>query len=260
MRKQFILSLGVLFAFIALTLIGSAKIIEVPDAGARMNLMIVGGDVPAAGGGETVSFRSYASACNGNPSGDYVTVNVPAGVQTGDIMIGYAGGDNDENMVALAGWTQIDESTYDGTMTSGTYYRIVDGAEDASYNFSGGASHNDYMCGVIAAFSKSGGAFTVPTTANYHSLKGATATGITTDSTTVVSNDDILFTGWITDGAATVSEGPGGTQMGSLIQDNATLGLAAFYHDDVTTGAVTKTLTWSASDQHMATAIIIHAE
>ena len=66
-----------------------------------------GGDAAAGGGGETVSFRSYASACNGNPSGDYVTVNVPAGVQTGDIMIGYAGGDNDENMVALAGWTQI---------------------------------------------------------------------------------------------------------------------------------------------------------
>ena len=57
MKRQFILSLLVLFVFITATLVGYSKIIEVPDVDARMNLMILGGEAPAAGG----------ESCSGSP-------------------------------------------------------------------------------------------------------------------------------------------------------------------------------------------------
>jgi hypothetical protein len=50
MKKKLFFSLGVVFILMAFTL-GIAEIFKVPDVQARMNVMIVGGETPAGGGG-----------------------------------------------------------------------------------------------------------------------------------------------------------------------------------------------------------------
>ncbi|MDZ7661486.1 LamG domain-containing protein [Thiohalophilus sp.] len=94
---------------------------------------------------------------NGSP----LSLDIPAGVETGDVLIAQVAVRRDDfcftncdNISAPAGWTKVRDDVsglwLDRTSTQTIYYRVVDGSEPASYQWT---FPNDRAAGGITAFS-----------------------------------------------------------------------------------------------------------
>ena len=194
---------------------------------------------------------TYVASTEGQNS-----VAQPAGTLVGDIMVWLGGYDT-----AAAGpcqlppdFTRIDhlESSYASTVSG---YRIVDGNETTPFlagSFITGAT--------ILTFRKSGGSWTVPTTENLHSVNDEDNVGavISTASVTPVSVSDILVCSFMNDGGDAISVGP----PDMTLRKTSTFSswrVSTYSMVAGQTAPITKEVTYSATDNRCAYAIILNA-
>jgi hypothetical protein len=85
---------------------------------------------PSAG----ITFRSASSAQN--PTATTLTINVPAGVQPGDVMVAGIGIRGAPSVATPAGWTFLRKDAAGTYTTQALYYRVVTGPEPLSYTWS----------------------------------------------------------------------------------------------------------------------------
>src|SRR5690606_5709143 len=83
---------------------------------------------------------------------DEVTVDVPAGVGAGDLMVAFVGLIGVVDVIAPAGWTPIDTPADAGSnLRIGAYVRTASGSEPADYTWQFGS--NRKYCGCMLAYS-----------------------------------------------------------------------------------------------------------
>lgn len=88
----------------------------------------------------------------GNVSAASIAVSVPSRTVAGDVMIAAVTTRNAATITAPAGWTAVGglNTSSGSTMRSAVYYRVVTGAEPASYTFT--LSSSGRAVGIIAAY------------------------------------------------------------------------------------------------------------
>lgn len=149
-----------------------------------------------------IAFRAAATGTRGGAASP-CTVNVPAGVVNGDVMVAVvmAGGAN--TLTPPAGWTQLDVAFSLGP-SIGSWYRVAS-SEPASYNWTYSGSLN--VTGIISAYSGVDTTTPVPQHSAWH--RRTSSTLITGDSiTTTVNGTWILHLGG--DSSATTITQPSG--------------------------------------------------
>lgn len=173
----------ILFAILAL--------VFTPIAIARMSLPLAVSVVPAVGG-ISVSYRSYSS--DGTENGADCVLTKPSGTASSDLLITFLVIDSTTPDITTppTGFAEVDDTTEGGTLRGHTYWKEAGGSEPASYTWTYSGSDNA-VCHMIAV-QKTGGSWTDPTTANYHSIvgSGGTNTTITTTSVTANTGDTLL--------------------------------------------------------------------
>ena len=110
-----------------------------------------------------ISFSSYASGTT--------SVAVPAGVQDGDLLVGFFGYDAPSAGAIPSGFTLIDAMAGNG-LYGKSAYKIASG-ESGSY------SCNPNTASMVIAIQKTSGDWEAPTQADLHSEKARSATNIT---------------------------------------------------------------------------------
>lgn len=202
----------------------------------------------------SIAFRSFES--DEQAAVGSLTISVPAGVVSGDLLIAFICHDAVDSITPHADFTEIDYDSVSTAVQCASYYRIADGGEDADYTWTFGTTNN--ASGHIIAISKTSGTWTVPTTANYHSVTGAFLTTIESAAVDVVSGD-ILLIGYGSDGGGrTVVTPPPDMDITSLLNSQGT-SIVSYYEEGIAAGSPTKSLTWSAGDQVIAMAVVAHA-
>lgn len=103
---------------------------------------------PAQG---AVTYR--AAACAQNEASTSLTIAVPSGTATGDLLVASVGAANSAALATPSGWTQVPNLR--GTVGSGqelvTWYRFAPASVPASYTFASG-SGTDALAGSISTF------------------------------------------------------------------------------------------------------------
>lgn len=101
----------------------------------------------ASGTGGVAAIEFVASAQAGTAAST-LTINKPAGVQSGDLLIALCGTKAGRTWTGDTGWTEvIDQGVAPSTRVA---YLIAGGSEPATYTFT--SSSSDALSGVIAAF------------------------------------------------------------------------------------------------------------
>ncbi|MFA9392852.1 MAG: hypothetical protein ACERKD_23795, partial [Prolixibacteraceae bacterium] len=147
----------------------------------------------------TAAIALRGTTTTGNTTNTNLTINVPTGVVTGDVMllniVKYSA--TGSTLPTLTDWTSIASSNLSGSnqRNGAIYYRIVDGTEGASYTFAIGTS--SYAAGAITAFSGvdvTGSPFDA--TPGTISTPGGTANSVTvTNITTNTANAAVVMFG-----------------------------------------------------------------
>jgi hypothetical protein len=102
------------------------------DGTADSNVATVSITVTAPSAG--ITFRSATSAQN--PTATTLTINTPAGVQAGDVMVAGIGIRGAPTVATPAGWTLIRTDAAGTYTTQALYYRVATATEPASYTWS----------------------------------------------------------------------------------------------------------------------------
>lgn len=100
-----------------------------------------------------VAFRSQSSATTGAAAATSLVVNMPAGVQPGDMLIAAVTADLGSGVAitAPAGWNLQMTNTQSTNVRLSTYWRLADGTEPASYTWNFDVATQ--ACGAILAYS-----------------------------------------------------------------------------------------------------------
>ena len=139
------------------------------------------------------------TATTGTSQGASQTINKPAGVVAGDVMIvNIAKYYNDNTAPTLSGWTKIDSKTLGGSRYGAVLYRVADGTESTSFTFTIASSYisGSSASSAIVAFSgvdTVNGPFDVANTTIVTANNSSTATA--TSKTTVTTNSAIIMFG-----------------------------------------------------------------
>jgi hypothetical protein len=136
--------------------------------------------------------RAYASPTNGTDAAPAKTVNQPAGVQTGDLLIAFAGGDGTTAFTASPGngWTRLTADTATSSVFS-IYAKIASGTDALSI---AAQNNQDYSVVMVAVTTGTHGVtnvstdLVIPTTAT-----GTTGNADPPASGTVASKDWLVF-------------------------------------------------------------------
>lgn len=201
--------------------------------------------VPAVGGGATISYIAEAHAAASGAID--LVVAVPTGTQNGDLMVlDYVSDQNTKTTVT--GWTLIDEVTVSSSEHQ-MFYRIAD-SEPANYTVQDEFINS--QVGTIMTFRKTSGTWDVAT----YSTNSAVSASITTTSVTGVA-DCMMVATYSNDGGGSVDTAP--TDM-TLVVFNIEASISGVtYYESRGAGAVTKTITYAASEDLTAIALIIKA-
>jgi hypothetical protein len=109
-----------------------------------------GGTITGATGG---AITQRGSATTGTTTGTTLTINKPAGVIAGDVMLATVAqlGNNSADP-ALAGWTLVDGRSLEGTNArrGAVLYRVADGSEGSSFAFTLGSGVSSAVGDIIA--------------------------------------------------------------------------------------------------------------
>jgi len=244
--------LNVLICFVLFTFVSSqAAIIEVAPANARMSTMILGGGVPAAGSG-TATFRAYSVAVSGGS--DTITIAIPTNTASGDMMIAFIctdWGDGSVMDTPPSGWTAIDTSSQD-EHSGWSYYKESAGETG---NIDWGFDVGGRAVAHIVSVSKDSGSWVTPDTAGYHSVATTNGTVSTTGSVTGTAGC-LLVCSFTNDGLASVSSDPADMTDTELTTPDNQMSINT-WHEQRSAGAIQKSLTWSASDEITAYAVVV---
>jgi concanavalin A-like lectin/glucanase superfamily protein len=120
----------------------AAEVDEIASAGAGE-----GGGVAPSG----VTFETYSEA-GSNSDGLALNITAPAGTVSGDLLIAAVATDGLQvsQITAPAGWTLIDHGDQSAEVTLDVWWKIADGAEPSSYEFSWAAAEKSY--GLVMRF------------------------------------------------------------------------------------------------------------
>ena len=130
------------------------------------------------------------ASSTGTSANSPTSINKPAGVVSGDIMIANIANDNNGGAATSAGWTLISTTSPSGGGIT-LLYKIAGGAEPASYSF---ATSGNPIAGAIVAFSGVDNA-TPFDVANGNWSTGSGTTATAASKTTVTTNDAIVMFG-----------------------------------------------------------------
>lgn len=97
------------------------------------------------------AFQSLATATAGNPDVSTLTIPVPAGTASGDLLLAIVSTDSETTLNTPVGWTLLDQGNSSAAVTMAVYYRIATAAEPASYSFNWGSSEE--VAGAILRYS-----------------------------------------------------------------------------------------------------------
>lgn len=201
----------------------------------------------------SISFVGY----NANGAENTSLVLTPhASTADGDMMIAILVSDSDDGWATEAGWDQLENASFGGTISTSVYTKIAGASEGpATFDFNGLL---DDLVGQLITLTKSGGeTWADPTISSLHSIIGVTNTTLVTSSVTVAEANDALICAWCSDGGHAVSAGPSGMTITVNSIYAGTIGVAAHYQLSMSAGAVTKSLTFDTSDQMQAIAVSI---
>ena len=82
-----------------------------------------------------------------------LSINAPAGVVPGDILVATVGKTGSEFLGIPSGWTRIQHVGDSSTMDFGAFYHVVAGGDPSSYSFSWTGSTNRYATGGMTSYS-----------------------------------------------------------------------------------------------------------
>lgn len=94
--------------------------------------------------------RAYATATNGTDAAPAFTVTLPAGVATGDLLLGFAANDTTTTAWTTSpgnGWVKLSDEVQGSTHRLAVYALIADGSDTLSI---AATNNNDYSCTVVA--------------------------------------------------------------------------------------------------------------
>jgi GEVED domain len=97
------------------------------------------------------AFQTQATAVTGGTDVQTLTIPVPAGTSSGDLLLATISTDSDETLDTPLGWTVIDQGSSGGAVTVAAYYRIATATEPASYTFTWGSI--EQAAGAILRYS-----------------------------------------------------------------------------------------------------------
>lgn len=111
------------------------------------------GPIAFSAGGVLQTIGQTGTPATGTNNSGAVSVNVPSGLEGGDLMVAMVSYRNSPTLTTPSGWTLIrtDSSTGTNKLTQALYYRVVSPPEPASYTFN--ASSNENGAGVIIGYS-----------------------------------------------------------------------------------------------------------
>jgi len=82
-----------------------------------------------------------------------LSINTPAGVVPGDVLVATVGKTGSEFVGIPSGWTRIQHVGDSSTMDFGAFYHVVAGGDPSSYSFSWTGSTNRYAAGGMTTYS-----------------------------------------------------------------------------------------------------------
>jgi hypothetical protein len=85
-------------------------------------------------------------------NGPSLSINVPAGVVAGDVLVATIGKTGSEFVGIPSGWTRVQHVGDSSTMDFGVFYHVVAGGDPASHSFTWTGSTNRYATGGITAY------------------------------------------------------------------------------------------------------------
>ena len=213
-----------------------------------------GGSSPPGG----VSFESFAEA-GSNFDGLTLNVAAPAGTVSGDLLIAAVATDGLQvsQMTAPAGWSLIDHGDQSAEVTLDVWWKIADGAEPASYDFSWAAAQKSY--GLVMRFTGHNATTPISTSA---STGGSSNTPLSPAVVTTVADSLVLRIGGFDDDDINSGD-PGLTghtpiTMGKSSNGNGTVSGGAGYLSQTAAGdSGTSTFWLNATEEYRAVTIAI---
>ena len=176
---------------------------------------------------------------------------MPTNTVDGDIMIATVVDDLQQNVTAPGGWTLIVRAGSGWPIpTLSTFYRIAS-SDSGPYAFTGTDANIRSVGATVSTFQKTSGTWDVEDNAV---SEEADASTITTSSVTATNNSMLICT-FGSDGNTTVSSAPASmtlskTQTCASVANNT-------YYESRSSGAVTKSLTYSFSEELVSVAIVL---
>jgi hypothetical protein len=98
----------------------------------------------------TIQLRSTSTAIlNLGPS---ISINAPAGVVPGDVLVATVAKSGAEVLTTPAGWTKVDSVLDNSTMYLGLYWRVAASGDPASFSWTWAGGTSRYAAGGISAY------------------------------------------------------------------------------------------------------------
>ena len=200
-----------------------------------------------SGGGNTISYASYASQTTASAS---CVIGKPSGTAEGDLLIVALIDDAAGNPTLPDGWTliqNIESSSSELTVA----YKVAGASEGSDYTFAGSGCE---IRGIISRFTKSGGTWDIE--ASSEAAETTATTTITTASVTATDNS-MLFVAFGSDDTSggSISTAPADmTQIAGVLVETA---IVTTYYQARSAGVVTKSITFGDIGNLTAIAVVI---
>jgi hypothetical protein len=161
------------------------------------------------GGGGPITLRSASTGANN--VGNNVVIPVPAGVQSGDVMVAVVDVKASPSVGTPAGWTLVSDTANGSNFRQLVYTRVAAGGEPASYQWSYG--ENRAASGAILAYIGVNTANPVET----FSAGTGTTTSITAPSVTSAFDGAMIVGAFGINADSTIAPPPGMTERGEIV-------------------------------------------
>lgn len=159
-----------------------------------------------------------ATTSTGSGSGTSTTVNLPSGIQSGDLIVIFMGGANNWPATFPAGWTKIAD---DGPGECSIAYRRADGTEGSSISVTrGGSVSTDYIALRLTG---------VPTGAVPSLSTLASGTSTSPNSNSVASANGLYLAFVVNKGAGAITAIPANYTSVASSSTNVRIQVASLY-------------------------------
>ena len=187
------------------------------NGGSNSNITMLIALRPAGAALPPILLRAAATGNNGT-GGSTLTISVPAGTQSGDVMVAHVIVRTAGNSIAApAGWNIVLRQDSTSSIATATYVKVAGSAEPASYTWSFGTSGE--ASGGIADYT--GVDTTTPVDAAHAQYNASTSNVDNSGVTTTVANDMLVYAVGIV-AATSVNVPAGFTQVWRTTSNSST--------------------------------------